>query len=438
MRMKLTVTSVRSLELPSGKPEAIHFDDDLPGFGIRLRGKSRTWIFQYKIAGLNRRITLGSADVMTLKSALEGERDADGNITRHGAKDLHALVRLGHDPAQDKVERVNRARDTFGALVDKYLKAQERELRPRSFIEVKRHLEKYAKPLHRLALIAVNRRVIAELINTVAEESGDVTANRVRSTTSAMFSWAMEQGLAETNPVIGTAKREEKSRDRVLLPAEMRAIWRALVDDDYSNIIRLLGLTGQRAAEIAWLSRREITANRDAIELPEDRTKNGRKHIVPLAAPARAIIESLPQRCRADGTLRDLLFGIGKGGFSGWSKGKEALDTRVEKANGAPLAHWTPHDWRRSMSTYMAGGLDEHQLAKLPVVDRELATGLGVQPHVIEAVLNHVSGHKGGVAGIYNRSDYAREKRQALDLWADRLMAIVQGRSTNVLPLRAV
>ena len=62
---------------------------------------------------------------------------------------------------------------------------------------------------------------------------------------------------------------------------------------------------------------------------------------------------------------------------------------------------------------------------------------LGIAPHVVEAILNHISGHKGGVAGVYNKATYEKEKRAALDLWADHVMALAEGRNANVVPLRA-
>jgi integrase len=107
---------------------------------------------------------------------------------------------------------------------------------------------------------------------------------------------------------------------------------------------------------------------------------------------------------------------MGERGFSGWSKCKERLDERITKAAGRPLPHWTLHDLRRTCATRMAD--------------------LAILPHVIEAVLNHVSGHKSGVAGIYNRALYEPEKRQALALWTDRVMALVDGRSSNVTVLK--
>ena len=81
-----------------------------------------------------------------------------------------------------------------------------------------------------------------------------------------------------------------------------------------------------------------------------------------------------------------------------------------------PLEHWTIHDLRRTVATGMAE--------------------LGVQPHIIEALLNHVSGHKGGVAGIYNRATYDKEKREALNLWGEHVLSVIEGRGAKVLPLK--
>jgi integrase len=134
---------------------------------------------------------------------------------------------------------------------------------------------------------------------------------------------------------------------------------------------------------------------------------------VPLSAAATAIIEAQPRR--GD---RDLIFGERKGPFQGWSKAKTALDkTIAEKAgeNGR-VAPWRLHDVRRTVATRMA----DH----------------GVQPHIIEALLNHVSGHKAGVAGVYNRATYEREKRAVLARWADHVIAVVEGRNSNVVSLR--
>jgi integrase len=224
----------------------------------------------------------------------------------------------------------------------------------------------------------------------------------------------MTEGLVDANPVVGTRRHEEAERDRVLTNDELRTIWAALENDHYGAIVKLLALTGQRKGEIAGLQWSEIKDG--SIELSGERTKNHRPHTVPLSEPAHAILAAQPKRTDNDGTVRDLIFGFGEGPFSGWSGCKEALDARVTEAAGRPLDEWVLHDLRRTVATRMAD--------------------LGVQPHVIEAVLNHQSGHKRGVAGIYNRSTYEREKTAALELWGEHLMAVVQRRKSKVVPLR--
>jgi integrase len=401
--MKLTAKLVRSEPLPAGKSEAIFFDDDVPGFGLRLReGGGRSFVFQYKLGAKQRRIALGSTGALDISKA------------RDTAKDLYARVRLGQDPANDKADAKAKAGDTFEATIPLFLARQRERLRPRSYADLDRHLTKHAKPLHRLHLEKITRRDIATCLTSITANNGAVTANRVRASLSTFFVWTVCEGLIDANPVINTNRNQERPRDRVLSPAELRLIWKALEDDDYGAIIKLLALTGQRAGEIAWLRWSEILERE--IALPGERTKNHRPHIIPLSDPARAILSARPRRTTADGKPRDLVFGIGDGPFSGWSKSKEALDARLEEAAGQPLPHWTPHDLRRSFATH--------------------AGELGIQPHIIEAVLNHISGHKAGVAGIYNRAAYEPEKRAALARWADQLLSWVEGRKSNVTTLR--
>jgi integrase len=397
--MKLTVRNTAGLKLPRGKTDHIEFDDDVPGFGIRIRESgSRSFVFQYKVGKQQRRIALGAVSAVDIGKA------------RQTAKDLYARVRLGQDPAGDKADAKVKAAETFAAVAARFLEYQRPRLRPRSYPDVERHLLSHAKALHGMQLAKIERRDIATVIAGVAENSGLTTGNRVRTTLSTFFSWAMMHGLIEGNPVIGTMRNRERSRDRVLTPAELRAIWTSLEDDHFGSIIKLLALTGQRASEIAALRWSEIHDN--TIALPSDRTKNHRAHVVPLSRIALAIIEAQPKRAN-----RDLIFGVAEGPFSGWSNSKEKLDARIKETTGKALPHWTPHDLRRTAATQMAE--------------------LGIQPHVIEATLNHVSGHRAGVAGIYNRASYEREKTVALDLWADHLMAIVEGRPSNVVTMRA-
>jgi integrase len=345
-------------------------------------------------------------------------------------------VKLGHDPAGDKTESRKRASDTFESIAGKYLAAKKESTRLGTYTETERHIVKHAKPLNGLQVAKISRRDIATLIGAIKENSGPVAANRVRSTLSDFFGWALSEGIdgLEHNPVLNTNKSEEKPRERVLRDHELRAIWKHAGDDHYGSIVKLLMLTGQRADEIASLRWTELTVtalpekrltdtaklpqiNISAIELPAERTKNKRPHIVPLSAAADTILADQPRRADDDGQLREFVFGIGQRGFSGWSRCKERLDDRIEKELGAPLDHWTPHDLRRTLSTLMN--------------DR-----LGVLPHVVEAILNHVSGSKGGVAGVYNKAVYLRERVEALNLWADHLRSIIDGKENNVTPMR--
>src|SRR5262245_14709951 len=166
-------------------------------------------------------------------------------------------------------------------------------------------------------------------------------------------------------------------------------------------------LTGQRANEIGGLRWSEITG--DKIQLPPARTKNNRGHTIPITAAVRSILDDRQRR-------GDVVFGR-RQGFRGWAWGKEILDKRI-KATGSELEHWTHHDLRRTMAT-------------------RTAEVLNVAPHVIEAVLSH-SGHKTGVAGIYNRATYEPQKRIALEKWADYLAAIVSGKQpAKVVQLRS-
>lgn len=148
----------------------------------------------------------------------------------------------------------------------------------------------------------------------------------------------------------------------------------------------------------------ELDLTNGTLSLPKERVKNKRQHVVPLTELALSIIEQVPSRLG-----RDQLFGErGRGGFSSWDDGKRDLDARL----AGRVAPWCLHDLRRTVATRMAD--------------------LGVQPHIIEAALNHYSGHRAGVAGVYNRSPYEREVRAALILWANHVRAIVDSSERNL------
>ena len=399
--MRLSTRNVTTIRAPEGVPDFIAFDDEVPGFGLRIRGAGRNFLFQYRHGRQQRRMSLGKANAATLEGA------------RKAAAQLHARVVLGEDPAAERADR----RDvslTVAGLVSQFLQWQKSRprsdgsigLKPRGLAEIERHLAVSARPLHPLPVVSITRSHVAALLGSITTASGPVAGNRVRASLSSAFAWAVTEGLAEVNPVIGTRRNPEAPRERVLTDDEIRILWEALPEGDYGAIVRLLLLTGQRKTEIADLRWSEVRNGGSSIELAPARTKNGRAHVVPLSMRAAAILEMIPRRADADGTLRDYVFGNGARGFVGWSKAKTALDARIA-VSGNPIEPWTVHDLRRTAATKMAD--------------------LGVQPHVIEQILNHVSGHKSGVAGIYNQSSYATETRRAVELWATHLGQIILG-----------
>src|SRR5262249_21864983 len=150
----------------------------------------------------------------------------------------------------------------------------------------------HAKPLHGLQLGKIERRDVARLLATITNNVGLTTANRTRAAISALYSWATTQDLTEHNPVMGTKPHAQKARDRVLTPPELVLVWKALpvVDDQYGSILKLCALTGCRREEIGSLRWSEVHG--DVIDLPPERTKNKRRHLVPLAAPAKAILDA--------------------------------------------------------------------------------------------------------------------------------------------------
>jgi integrase len=390
------------LKLPPGKSELVEFDETCPGLGVRLQGSAKVFLVRYQLpTGQRRKLTLGPVSGMTLADA----RKAAVRITS-GAKD-------GHDPQQEREARKRQAADTLGALVELYLdRYARREQKPRTLVETTRALRKHLEPLHRRPLADITRRDVAARLQELVESSGPIMANRTRAALSHCFAWAMQQGLAEANPVVGTARpAPEVKRERVLSLDELRTVWVAAGDDDYGRIVKALILTGQRREEIGGMAEAELDRDAALWVLPAARSKNGRAHEVPLAPLA---LESVgPAR-----PGRSHVFGRGRAGFSGWSQSKARLDQRIVDA-GAALEPWTLHDIRRSLVTHM----NEHGLA---------------QPHVIEAITNHLGGiGKASVAGTYNRAIYREEKRRALVAWAAFVADLVAGREapTNVVEL---
>jgi integrase len=390
--MKLDSKTVAGLEL-GGKTDVIVFDSALTGFGYRLRAGSseevrRSWIVQYRRAGRSRRFLLGSAEVLSAEQA------------RVAAKTVLAKVALGEDPQGDKAAQREADKSTFAAVVEDFLEAKDGTIRPRSYAETERYLRgSYFKPLHAMPFDQVARRDVGARLLAIARENGRTAAARARSTISELYAWGMGEGLCGANPVIGTNKpKAAKPRDRVLSDQELAAIWREAGNDDFGRIVKLLILTGQRRTEVGGMQWQEVEFDKATWTIPAGRTKNGRQHVLPLPPLALDIIASTP---RIVG--RDYLFGPRAAGFTSWNRPKQMLDARLSDQ----IKPWTLHDLRRTFATRLCD--------------------LGIAPHVVEQILNHRSGHRGGIVGVYNHSRYEREVKAAVELWDKHIRTIASG-----------
>ena len=348
-------------------------------FAVRTRFDGKTAKLTLKDVGLD------------LKSAREATRKilADGRDPREAKRKIQAT--------------------TFKGVAELYLKDSAGHVRPKTQVERERHLRRDWAPLHHKPLPEIRKADVAARLLELKDEHGAIAANRSRTTLHNMMEWAVDQDLIEANVVASTRRplRREPTRDRVLTPDERRAVWATTEGDgDYNAIVRLLLLTGQRREEVAGMRWGELDLEGALWSLPGSRTKNGLPHLVPLSRPA---VEIIKVQDRQEG--RDYVFGEGEGPFSGWSRSKARLDKRCG------VTGWTLHDIRRSVSTAMN---DE----------------LGIAPHVVEAVINHISGEaKRGVAGTYNRAQYLKERTAALQAWADHLTS---DPARKVVPFPAV
>jgi integrase len=412
MKIELEDSTAAKLVVPAGKRDVIIWDSRQEGLFVRKFESGRcVYGVRYFVGGKEGRKTLRE-HVAGTKGQVAKARDM--------AADVRAKARLGEDVlAEERTVRAERKAqgETIAKLVPAFLKAHKDTWRPSYYRATELYLTDHLKKLAEKPVKAVTRDEVADALKTIATKRGKVSAARVRASLSTFYAWACdpEQRHADVSPIAkGRKKRGANgangagARSRTLKPAELREIWLALdhedVAEDYRRVLRLLILTGQRRDEVGKLPWREVNLAERRLELRGTRTKNHRDHLVPLSALALAQLPAEPDR--TDPTARTMVFGRrAHTGFSGWGKAKAELDSVVAEARRKrgikdDLPHWTVHDLRRTAVTLMA----EHKIA---------------QPHVIEAIVNHISGHKAGVAGTYNRATYLEERMQALDAWSE-------------------
>src|SRR4051812_34679366 len=398
-KARLTALAVDRIKPPeAGQIE--YFDTHLPAFGLRVSySGTKAWIVMTRIHGKLTRVTLGRYPAMSLTEAREKARAVVEN------------ARAGNDPrlieAEERRHKDQERRTTFDGVAALFMERYvDRELRPNTTREYRRILQgPDTQEWRSRPISSVTKGDIFDLLHRIEERGSPAAANRALAYLCKFFNWCIEQDLLTASPTARVrALSSVASRERVLSTEELQWIWTAL--DSFHGVFgpmfKVLLLTGQRRGEVAgmrWDEVRSLGIDEAVWDLPASRTKNGQPHLVPLAPEVQAILMALPR----NGAL--VFSTTGTTALSGFSKAKRQLDQRIAElraeAGLSALPSWTLHDLRRTMVTVM----NER---------------LGTAPHVVEAVVNHMSGAaKRGVAGIYNRALYLCERRKALALWAE-------------------
>jgi integrase len=398
--MQFTKVAIDALAVPEGRSEVLVWDRSMPGFGVRVRfGGSRTWVCQFRIGTQQRRETLGDVRKVRIEDA------------RKIARQRFAQAELGVDPRASRKPTI-----ALRKAVALYLDVKRDRMRPATRRQAIYHFTRLWQPLHNRPLAEIKRSDVAQRLQEIVQECGRTTAARARTNLSALFTWAVSEGVIESNPVANIANPAAgiKPRERVLDDNEIRLIWDVCQDNtDFNGIVKLLLLLGLRRGEAGALRWNEVNFDVGVLTIPGTRTKNHRELRLPLPAMARDILRKQPRR---EGT--DFVFPGprgGKVGFNAWGYSKLLLDNRVTSARGEALPHWTLHDARRSFRT----GLGR----------------LGIPPHIAELCINHV---KGGVEAVYDKHTYQPQIGAALAAWAAHIEQLVTGgKPDRIVALRA-
>lgn len=417
--MRLTDNGIKALKARAERYEA--WEDGQTGFGLRVSPKGRkTWIFMYRFEGRARRLTLGAYPAIPLSKA---------RIKFAAAKDA---LDHGRDPGAAAVAEKAAEREamTVEELVKEYLARSAKSLR--SYKEVKRILEREVVPAWgRRKVKAIKRRDFILLLDGIVDRGAPVMANRTRSWVTRMFNFAVGRDVIDVNPCSNVeAPGVEVERERTLTDDEIRGLWTGLDETDLPAAtrfaIKLILVTAQRPSEAAGLLLPELDLEQKLWTLPPERTKNKRIHIVPLSPQALTLIKRATKECAHEDALfpgerkkEPITAGILDRAFM---EHAEVLGIPVIKPpKDAPPGTrtrlgFTPHDLRRTASTRM--------------------TELGFTRFIVDRILNHT---EPGVGRIYDRYEYLKEKRAALDAWGRRLDEILAGKKAagdNVVTMR--
>lgn len=408
---------------PAAKDQFV-WDDGLRGFGLKVTpAGNKVFLIQYRLGGRGsptRRYTIGTYGSPWTPTAARDE-----------AERLLQLVRQGRDPLAERNDRRRVSSDlAFGAYADRFLQEYKKRNRKASYDDAETVLRLHLRPFFKSkALPVITRGEVANLFDTIPAERVALR-RKIYAILSRLLRWAVGRGDLDRSPLEGfEIPPAPDSRDRVLKDWELRLAWLAAdkLGYPFAGLYRLLIGTGQRREEVAGLDWKEL--NRDAAEwhLPAKRAKNGIASVVPLSVLMIGVLDSIAEAEKWP--RKGLVFTTtGETPVSGYSRAKSRLDKKMlkiarsdaEEAKEDPdnieIESWRVHDLRRTLATGMQR--------------------LGVRFEVTEAILNHVSGSKSGVAGVYQRHDWRDEKRDALNAWAAHLKRIVEcSDKTNVIQL---
>jgi integrase len=408
--MKLTQRRIDDLECPARKKDILVFDDEQRGLGVRVTASGgKTYLAQYTIAGSKRRVPLGSCSAISLAAAREAVQAILGDVAK------------GRDPAAERKQAAYEAKEkaeaealTLGVLIDRWEAGHLAGKRPGYAAEATRALRFAFKKQLPAPAANLTPKAVKTTLNAIGEDGRKATARLTGAYGRACYGWAIGKDLLVENPFAGIKLCAVASRERVLSDEELKAVWGATKDPGpYGAIVRMLILTGQRREEVAGMTWDEIAADLSTWTIPTNRTKNGLAHIVPLSRQAQTILKSAYRMAMESANAElEFVFRGRAGAFNGFSKAKLALD------EDSDVKDWRLHDLRRTLAT----GLQR----------------LGIRLEVTEAILNHVSGSRAGVVGIYQRHEWADEKRAALAAWGEHVASIAEERAPagNVMPLR--
>ena len=361
-----------------------HFDQTYPGLHARVSHTGRkVWGYYTRYRGKQIRLVFDPYPCMSVAEAHDKWRLA------------RDAVAAGKHPRQSAMPPA--ATDVEG-VVREWLQRDQAKNRSKNIVA--QSFEREILPHWRhLQITDIGRRECLDRIDRLVDQNKVIAARRMHAKLHRFFQWCVGRGIVTVNPLAAVDKPgEETKRDRVLDDGELARVWGAAeqLGFPYGSAFQLLILTGGRREEIGQIKWSEIVDGQ--IELSGDRTKNGEPHIIPLSVPARAILETLPRIGDSE-----FVFTVGgKTPISGWARAKADLDDRAQ------IAPWRTHDIRRTVAT----GLQKQ----------------GVALQVTESVLGHVSGSRGGIVGVYQKYDYAAEKRAALEAWGAHVVAVVEGR----------